>query len=421
MLKLTLEKFKSLSKETKSMVALYWVYDFAQVLINTFLGIFIFLQTDSIVQLAIYNIFYFFGIALGFSIWGAVLAYFKMSMRLNYLRAFVTFIISFLILIFFPHTNFFLHLFGLINGMGLGMFWVGVHSYEMIFTDDSNRDFYSSMTSAGSQAIAIISPLIATITFFIAEQILHVETFKIFFAVIPCIYLLAVPFIFSLPDYYPEKIPLKEWKRLFCDKKIKKARRYYFTQGIGWGVYAPTIAIVAISSMETVIKVGLLQTIVGLTSILTIIFLSHKRHEGNRVNIMLYAVIAESFCFLLLLFWEVSPIIYIIFSLAVVIIYPIYRVSEHVIDLKSVEMIKEKEHTSFYGGMLYRDLVLTFSRMFGVAIVLALATAIDTMIVIKIAIIIAAINNFFIWLTARSLINSNIELPKKDYLLTDNV
>ena len=420
MLESTLKKFRSLPKETKAMVALYWVYDFAQVLISTFLGIFIFLQTESIIQLGIYNLFYFLGIALGFSIWGAVLAHLKMSMRLNYLRAFTTFIASFLILIVFPHTEFFLYLFGVINGIALGMFWVGVHSYEMIFTDDANRDFYSSMTSAGSQAIAIVSPLIATITFFISENILHVETFKVLFALIPFIYLLAVPFIFRLPDYFPEKVPMKEWKRLFFDKKITKARRYYITQGLGWGLYAPVMAIVAISSMGTVIKVGLLQTVVGIASILTILFLSHKRHKDNRVNIMLYAVIAEMLCFTLLLFWEVSPFIYIIFSLAIVIIYPIYRVSEHVIDLKSVEMIKEKEQTSFYGGMLYRDIVLTFARMLGTIIVLALAFSVDTMIVIKIAIIGMIINNFLIWWTARTLINSGQKPPKEDHLLMED-
>ncbi len=404
MFTLTLRRFRGLPKETKAMVWLYFVYDFAEVLVGIFLNIFVFLQTDSILKLGTFNLFGFTGIILGFSVWGILVSHFKLSMRLNYLKSFAVYIASFLILIFLPHTEFYLYLFGLINGIGLGIFWVGVHSYEMLFTNDKNRDFYSSMVTAISQTLRIVGPAIATLTFIISERVLQIETFKLLFAIIPFVYLLSLPFIFSLPDYFPERIPLREWKRLFFDKKIKYARRYYIMQGFGWGFYAPTLAIIAIYSMGTVVNVGILETIVGIVSVLSVIFLSHKRHEDNRLNIMFWAVLVESIGYSLLLAWHIGPHIYIIYTLMGILSYPIYRVSEHVIDLKSVELIKEKEDASFYSGMLYRDFILGFSRIGATTTIILLALIFSEATTLRIGIILLVINNFLIWWAAKCLI-----------------
>lgn len=405
MFSLTLKRFRDLPKETKAMVWLYLVYNFAEVLVGVFLNIFVFLQTDSILKLGIFNLCGFGGIILGFSVWGILISHFRLSMRLNYLKSFAVCITSFLILIFLPHTEFYLYLFGLINGMGLGIFWIGVHSYEMLFTNEKNRDFYSSMVTAISQALRIIGPAIATLTFIISERLLHVETFKLLFIIIPFVYLLSLPFIFALPDYFPEKIQLKEWKRLIFDKKIRHARRYYMTQGFGWGLYAPTLAIIAIYSMKTIINFGILQTVIGIISVLMIIFLSHKRHENNRLNIMFWALLIESIAYAGLVFWQVSPYIYIIHILIVTLAYPTFRVSEHVIDLKSIELIKEKEHSSFYSGMLYRDFILGFSRIGAVVFIIILSLISSENFTLGTAVILIAINNMCIWWAAKCLLN----------------
>ena len=411
MITATLKKFRLLPKETRAMVFLYWVYDFAEVLVGIFIGIFIFLETQSLLHLAMYNAVYFFGIMLGFCTWGYIMSLFQISMRLNYIRAFATYIVSFLILIFLPHTFPYLLLFALINGTGLGMFWIGVHSYEMLYTEDKNRDFYSSMTSAGAQSFAVIGPAIATLTFYISEKILHIETFQLLFIILPFIYTLSLPFLFSLPDFIPEKIPTKEWKRIIKDKKMKKAIPYFLSQGSIWGLFSAIYPLITIVTLGTVINVGMFETIVGILGIIAVIFLSHKRHSENRVQIMTYAIITYVIAYTILLFWKVHPLFFIIYHLIVVFVYPIYRVSEHTIDLKTIEETSTKN--GFFSSMIYRDLILWLARTISVGVIILLIITVGESLTIQISILLMIFANALVPITAQRFAN-HVKISKHD-------
>lgn len=356
----TLHRFRALPDDARAMVFLYWVYEFSQMIVGLFLNVFVYESTGSLMSLVIYNLVYFFMVALGFSGWGYVVAQKQISLKYNYLRAFTIYILSFLCLIFLPHDFSYLLLFSAFNGLGLGMFWVGVHSYEMLTTTEENRDFYSSMVSLGTQVFSVISPLVATLSFYLSKEIFHLETYEILFWILPFIYLASLPFLFKLPDYTPKKIPHSEWKRLLFDPKLKKVRRYILSGGLPWGFRSTLVPALSLLSLKTVINIGVLQSVVGGVSILALIILSHHRHQGNRVRILFYSVLAMMAAFGLLFFWEGSPWIFILFSLSLTLISPIYRVSEHVLDLKAMEKLTG-EH-SFYPGLIYRDALIWVGR-----------------------------------------------------------
>lgn len=410
----TLTKFKSLPKETRSMVFLYWVYECAEMLLGIFLSIFVYLQTQSLTTLVIYNALYFTGTCVGFCVWGYAMAQFQISMKYNYLRSFLIYILSFGILIFFEHTITNLLIFGFTSGMGLGMFWVGVHSYEMIYTHDKNRDFYSSMVSAGTQTFAVLAPFIATLSFIISEKVLHVETFTILFITIPFVYLFSLPIIFSLPDYVPEKISKQEIKRLVFDKKISKARHYYIASAFDWAIWSVCFPIIAIQSLGTVINVGILETVAGVLSLFAVIFLSHKRHEGNRLKIFLYSITWAAVANAIVFFWELNPALYIVYTLMIIFIDPIFRVSEHVIDLKSIEIIREKEGASFYGGLIYRDFILWCGRITGILMIGIFGHFFGTNNGVRIGLIILTTFYFLIWWTAKRMIEGE-KLPEHGF------
>lgn len=360
----TLHRFRDLPDSTRAMVFLYWVYEFSQIIVGLFLNVFVFMATDSLMSLVIYNVIFFFFVALGFSGWGYVVAQRQISLRYNYLRAFTIYILSFLSLLFLPHDFSYLLLFAAFNGLGLGMFWVGVHSYEMLTTSNQNRDFYSSMVSLGTQIFSILSPLVATLSFYLSEQVFHLETFEILFWILPFVYLCSFPFLFKLPEYTPKKIPHSEWSRLLFAPKLKPIRDYILAGGLPWGFRSTLVPALSLLSLKTVLNIGVLQTVVGGVSILTLLFLSHKRHEGNRVKILFYAVLALSVSFALLFFWEFSPIFFIIFSLLLTVVSPVYRVSEHVLDLQAMEKLTG-DH-SFYPGLVYRDVLIWVGRTLAV-------------------------------------------------------
>jgi YQGE family putative transporter len=336
------------------------------VIVGLFLNVFVFEVTQSLMSLVIYNLVFFFFVALGFSGWGYAAAQLQVSMKYNYLRAFTIYILSFLTLIFLPHDFAYLLIFATFNGLGLGMFWVGVHTYEMLTTSNENRDFYSSMVSLGTQIFAVLSPLVATLSFYLSEHVFHLETFEILFWILPFVYLLSFPFLFKLPEYTPKKIPHSEWKRLIFDKNLRSVRRYITVGGLPWGFRSVLVPALSLLSLQSVLKIGLLQTSVGVISILTLLVLSHKRHEGNRVEILFYASMGMALAFGLLFFWESSPWFFVLFSLLLTILHPVYRVSEHVLDLTAMERLTG-EH-SFYPGLVYRDALIWVGRSLAIGL-----------------------------------------------------
>ena len=90
----TLKRFRSLPKETQAMVYLYWIYEFAELIVQIFMAAFVFLNTGSIPALMAYAAVYFTGIAVGFSGWGYLVSRWKVSMRLKYLRYFFIYTLS---------------------------------------------------------------------------------------------------------------------------------------------------------------------------------------------------------------------------------------------------------------------------------------------------------------------------------------
>ncbi len=363
MLQQTIQKFKNLPKVVKSMIALFWVYELVAQMTTVFINAYIYLNTQSIEILIQYNFFNILGIGLGFVIWGYLIAYFQISFRLNYIKSFIIFIASFLVLIFLPKENFTYFLFALVNGLAVGMFWVGVHTYELIHTTDDIRDFYSSMISAGVVILKMLSPALAIFSFYISEHIFHFEMYTIFFIILPFLYLIALPFIFSLPEYIPEKIPPSSIKNLFSDKKIGKIRKYLFFSSIDFAILAVVFPIIAIQALSTPYNIGYLEFISGLIAFVGILYLSHQRNAENRTDILSTAIMGIFISGIIILLYPLHWGFYAVGSICLILLIPVYRVSIHVLDLFAMDKLKEVNN-SIYESVLYRDFILFFARIF---------------------------------------------------------
>ena len=406
MLQKTFVRLKSLSTTTRTMIFLFLIYEFAQIITEIFLNTFIFLQTKSVILLVIYNSVYFTGCMIGFVVWGFIMAQLRISLKYNYLRAFIIFFISFVVLLVFPHDFPYLLIFAILNGIGLGMFWVGVHSYEITQTNNSDRDFYSSMLEAGKQIFLIIAPFVATLSFILSERVFHTETFKILFWILPLIYIFALPFLFKLPDLVPEKIELKEVKRLLFDNSISKARHYYLIGAFDWALLIIVLPVLSITAMKTVINIGVLETIMGVISFFIITFLSHIRHKDNRIKIMLYGVIGIVIGYSFLFMSPIFPYTYIVYSLCMVVVRPVFRVSEHTIDLYSVELIKGKQKC-FFPSLLYRDFMLWISRIISMILIIFIAYMFNNdLVAVQFGVLLLAIFKIIFWFIAKRLVES---------------
>lgn len=360
MLKKTHRKFSELSTTAKTMVYLFWAYMFGEIIVGLFLSALIFIKTESLVALGVYNLVDFIGIFLGFVAWGYITAQRGLSMRANFFSSFILYTISFIILLIFQNTYSVYLVFSFIRGLSAGIFWLCIHSYEMVHIQDSKRDFYSSMLSLGTQFLSIIAPLVATVSFFFAEHIFQARPFIFLFALLPLVYTGSLLLVYKLPDFVPKRITKKDTRYLLFNKTVRPVRRLYAAQ-TATIVAGPILSVISIVTFITLINLGLFETVIGVVSLFSITLLSHLRHEGNRAQILFWSALSSVGAYGILFFWQSHILFFLAFSLLIIVIAPIYHVSQHTIDLKSVDILK-RGVTSFYPALLYRDALLGIWR-----------------------------------------------------------
>jgi len=284
----------------------------------------------------------------------------KKNIKYLYYLAYSTYILAFLLLfIFNGHLG--IYLFAFIFWLWFGLFWCAVHTQELVNIEDKNRDLYSSIISSWKNVINIIVPLLIAGLFFIVEKYFYFSAYIVLFLILPFVYAISFLFIKNIWDYTPSKIRKVDVKNFFNLKKYLFGQLYFlsawFYQWLSWCI----TPIIAITLLKTEINVWLFEWIIGLVSTFLIIFLSSKRKIENRIKIMwiislLIFINLTIFVFNFSLFW------YIVFTLIALILNPLYRVSEHVFDLKLMDTIKYK-WSDFFPAMIFREVSLWIWRI----------------------------------------------------------
>jgi len=403
-----IKKFKQLSKEKKAMLALFWVYEFVNTTVGIFIGAFVFLRTGSIGLLALFVLIQLTATTSAFSGFGYLIAKYGYSMKWNYLRSFVVYFISFIWLALTPHTTSYLLVFGFVNGLGLGLFWLGNHTYELLYTNNENgdRDFYSSMVQAGTQIIYIVGPLVGIFLIFLSEIVFKTETLSLLFWIVPLLYLISLPFLFSLPHFIPKPITKIEIKSFFRNHVPKKIRWYYLLAGEE-EIRVVAVSIFAITALKTFFNIGLWQIVLGVFSFFITMLLSNIRYKGNRLQIMAYAIFGFLIAFLFLIFSNISIYFYIIFSLIIIVFKPMYRVSQHTLDLLSMDFLA-CGRSSFYSGLLYREIILYIGRFIALSLLIFIGFIVnDDIASAQIGVIVSSVILIINWFVARSMTKEN--------------
>ncbi len=139
-----------------SLIYLFWIYSFVSRAVTAFSQIYIYEMFGSVQLNIIAAIVFFTGIMIGFCIYGAC-----GGRRLNAKHGFLlSFLFNGLGLILLPLAQDVPQACGAlaIRGVGSGMFWLTIHTYELMETSDHERDIYSTALSAGDQIITSASP-----------------------------------------------------------------------------------------------------------------------------------------------------------------------------------------------------------------------------------------------------------------------
>ncbi len=397
------------------MVFVFWIYKFVAVLSGIFLSVFVYLKTQSISAFVLYLAVNHTALMLGFVGFGMFMGARRISIRYNYIRAFALFFLAFLLLVLLPHTFAWLLLYAFLYGFGNGVMWLTIHTLELAHTKNEGRDFYSSMVELGSQVMVVIAPFVATASFLVSEKYLHTETYFLLFLILPLACLAALPLLFRIPDFVPPRVPLNDFRKFLIQRNVP-ALRYYATGSLHYALHGCVVPIMAIVSLGSAINLGLMETVLGTVSIIAIMVLSLVRHPENRLSLMLQTTVIFLVAYAMLFFFDASPIAYVAYALIVVLFKPILRVSEHVIDLYSVDLLRTNGD-SFFPGLLFRDLVLWTGRILIPATMALLVAFIkNDVLVLKASVILLGVLLLGSWFAARALIQSASHrhaLPRK--------
>lgn len=357
--------FQALRPPVKAMVYLHWIYSFVGALTSMFVQIFLYQRFGSVTFNIIGMMLYFIGCTVGFSLIGAIASWYHLNMKWGYAYSFVALFASFLLLAG-EVTPFDALAFMLANGFGLGLYWVTLHTFELTETANHERDYYSSVLSAGDQLISLFAPAIATLLFFISTTVFHLGSFTVLFIIAPLVYLSGLPFFRHIRTYRPASIDRDDLRHFFHDRKNRHAQPYLFAGSATYALSKVVLPIAAIIFLGSEMHVGIFNAVFAVISVVALVVLSKQRHSGNRLNFLLVtSILFAAITFFLALRFDLLA--FIIFSLLSVIVKPLLRVSEHVIDLETMETLGLKGR-DFFATMILRDAALGFWRVLVLAL-----------------------------------------------------
>lgn len=362
MLGKTVENFVNLRAPVRSLVLLFWVYSFTGALIGVFTQIFLY-QRFANVTLNVYAMMVFFtGIMVGFVWLGYLASRFRVNIKHGFMSSFLV-TGSSIILLLYSTTIEITYVAMFLYGIGQGLFWLTIHTFELSETKNEERDFYSSLLSAGGQISDLAGPALATLFIWTSESVLEWDTFTLLFILTPLFYLLGYFCFRNITDYYPEPVTWADVKHFFSEKRNRIAQVYLLGDSVG--VIAsdviPPLAILLI--LGGAVEVGIYNTLFALFSVFCILTLARYRTVNNRLRIFGIASLLIATVSVLLGYFF-GFVMLIIYTVTTGILRPILRVSQHVIDLETMESIG-RPTSDFYATMLLRDFSLFVWRVGG--------------------------------------------------------
>jgi MFS family permease len=310
-----------------------------------------------------------------FFFFGYIVSHFSLDTKQGFYYSFISYALG-LLLISHISTAATAYLSLFVYGMGVGFFWLTIHTYELTETKDHERDFYSSLLQSGGLIISIVAPLVASVLIWASVYVFHASSFALLFIVAPFFYLLGLFCFKGIQEYRPERIELADVKHFLFEKRNRLAQLYLAPGGSHHILGQTLIPLAVYFVLKNELSVGVYSTIAGLLSVVVILFLSRHRNQGNRIflfGILAFGVALATFY----LGYSLTFFALVIFTIVEAVLFPIMQVSDHVISLQTMETIGMSKK-DFYATMILRDFSLWFWRMVVGFIVLGVCQVILT-------------------------------------------
>ena len=366
---LSLAQFWSMRHRLRSLVLLFWVYSFVSRAVGAFSQIYIYKMFDSVQLNIVAAMASFTGIMIGFCVYGAIAAQYRLNAKHGFLLSFLFTALGLVLLALAGDAQ---QACGAVTvrGIGSGLFWLTIHTYELMESRDHERDIYSTFLSAGDQILTLASPAFATLLIWLSHN-LGLGEFTLLFLVTPPIFLLGLPSLGALKDYRPEPIARRDLVHFVADRRNQAAQVYLMGGAASHILSNALIPLAAITVLGSALNVGGFNTVFAFAGALALLAVGSRRRPENRLAILGLSSIALISLDLMLGF-SLTLVTLIVYTIGTSIMQPVMRVSQHVIDLKTMDGMAHGA-SDFYPAMILRDVALWVWRMAAAALLLAFA------------------------------------------------
>ncbi|MDE2212967.1 MAG: hypothetical protein KGJ34_00290 [Patescibacteria group bacterium] len=362
-------QFRGLRLPVRSLVFLFWIYSLTTSLTSVFIQLFLYQEFSSFALNVLATLIFDTGIAVTFCILGFFASRWQLNIKYGFFWSFILMGVTLLVLLK-SDTPALAYLAMGVNGLGNGLFWLTIHTFELSETRNEERDFYSSLLTAGTVIVAILGPALATLLLWLSGQVFNIGQFTLLFIITPLFYLFGFFCFSGLNNYRPTPIEWHDFSHFLTERKNRSAQPYLLATAWQEVVSTVTIPLVVLFLLGGVIQVGLYATSFAVFSALFILALAQYRTVENRLKILgistsFLAVSSALFASLL------SAPGVILYGFAGAVSWPVVRVSIHVTDLYTMESMG-RSGKDFYATMIFRDASLWVWRMLAGTLLISL-------------------------------------------------
>jgi YQGE family putative transporter len=371
MLMESMARSKQLPASVRSLVVLYWAYELSTSLTSVFIQIFLYQRFSDLLFNVLANMAHCTGVALGFCLPGLAISRIRGNVRSGFLYSF-SLVAATMMMLPYCETRSLAFAAMVINGLGHGLFWLTIHTYELSEIKNHERDFYSSLLAAGGGIVSIAGPALATILIWMSVG-LNWGDFTLLFFITPIFYCLGVFCFRRVNDYRPNPIEWDDLVHFFEDRKNRSAYPYLVGTAFQHMCFTIIMPLVIFFLLGNAMNVGLFATVLALFSAVCVLILSSYRTVTNRfqflgVSSIGLAVLTAGLGFHL----EFSSLI--LYGLFGAVLWPAVRVSIHVLDLQTMESMG-RSGKDFYATMIFREILLWGGRMLGGIVLVGVSMA----------------------------------------------
>jgi hypothetical protein len=368
---LSFAQFRSMRRQLQALVFLFWVYSFVNRAVATFSQIYIYQMFNSVQLNIIASMASFTGIMIGFCVYGWIAA----QARLNIKHGFVlSFVFTALGLVLLPLARDVPEACAAVTvrGVGMGFFWLTIHTYELMESRDHERDIYSTFLSAGDQVLMLLAPACATLLIWLSHR-MGLGDYTLLFLATPPVFLLGLPYLRALRDYRPEPIAGHDLVHFVADRRNQAAQVYLMGGAASHILLNTLVPLAAITLLGTALNVGGFNIFFALAGAGAALMIGSRRKPENRLRILgLSSLVLVGLNVMLGLSLTLATLI--AYTIGVSVMQPVMRVSQHVIDLQTMDGMGHQE-SGFYPAMILRDVALWVWRMAAAGLLLAFANS----------------------------------------------